>query len=1574
MLVWLLVFVLSAGAFGCSAIRSYINDGETYAGESNGNDLTAYFSFRECAFECGKGPFSTKAIAIVDDAVNTAGMRLVAVCDETGDEIELNDDGVGADTAAYDHVFYGNVSFDPAEEMTLHYRLKTKEGKSVQSSVVTITFYTVTSYEQEKDQLRIISEKLDSIRAIYEALEDTDAARKNEAYLNTLESMKAYLDEQIKNGVILSYEWDPPYFDIQLPIGAFIYSFEPFEDDTEAGGGSAAYETITTEDNKSLLLLPYDNDLDSSPFLRAFEVLTGADYGYTDTTLKNGAVDIDTMSSLQDYRVIVINTHGGFSNRRGPYFGIGVANEDIPMDDYANNYLITGSKGNALVTVSYFEHYYEDKSLNDCLIYLGSCHGADNDLLAGTLLRKGANAFLAYTHTVHSGYDGGMVRSLFNDLVKMDADQEQTHTIGMALQAAKNENGEKDPTNTDSSYPNYIKEEDRAELVLFEAQDMDAFRLQKKTETGAADWKELYREFIMNEGYKQFLQNGVDEWDGLWFALHDLDGNGIPELIFNDCGEWQQYYYDVCTIRNGRVCSVGQMCAPYGAWLEQDVSFLYFENNWYPGLFMKTNIDGYYQNVSDSYCGYYELENGGNVVEEVVEATANGKILTQTDTDALYRVAMYSDPQTLQFCGLNTLLNGGWDAFWTYLNQEGHTADDLWHAFAKSGATDYISMSYDEIREYAGELTGVWVDYELGLHYTYEFSDMQHVMFSFDTDLTEAEEAMDANGFIPGSVAARYIKGTDRCDGVCIPKLYDIGFRGKLGTKDIGGEYFKDEDYEDLWIASTEHWGYTFEFICDDGYGTISDQSACWFFEPLTEKTDQDFWAIIDRSALTRFISMPFGNVVSEAGELKQVDVAMDEYLRYLYSFSGMPGTELSFETDLYSAEEANGYAGPIPAGLAKRYIKNTDRCDGIFTSLKMLGITGNINAKEIQADVHEFIPDTDNWIAHTEHNGMRFYISCEDSSGRISENASCWIVADLPSQGQTGFWGALDRSGVLNYISMTYDEIRARAGTLEKVSVLQGAELRYMYCFSNLQMELSFESDLSQAEKSMDPYGYISGSIASQYTKGTDRCNGLLLYSLSDVGYYDELMASDIGARVYESDPDIGIWSAYIEHNGYDFYFTCDDDIGSISQRCAIMIVGHLPGQTPPASNTRSGWVNVGRSETTWQEGDWYYYVSGQPVTGWRAIDGKTYYFNRDGKMAYGFTTIDGVMYYFREHFEGAGPGTGSSPDHGALACGGFFERSIGDMVYTDTDGRVLAYDGGTDGDYFAYATKAFDLIWDDDALSYYDDVAEFGFYDIDGDGTREFYIKRGTCEADYTFEFYVADKRSGQYKLVGTIQGSHSFLQWENGRLYLIGGQMDDEWKYEIRLINGKIVLTDTSDSGDSKTPSKWCYDPYAARDSAEEVLNTIDGKGATYVSKLLREGGLTKVRQSGAGDLIDYLQNAKNWDGESIGKVVLDPAYSELHVGDVLCSVCAKGGSSSNYTNGHGKGSNLYYGIQVFFVSEVGSDHVRVYSKHNDRHNEIIQLSCNGGDFIDQCGKCGNSKNVHWIAFVFDDRIKP
>lgn len=752
--------------------------------------------------------------------------------------------------------------------------------------------------------------------------------------------------------------------------------------------------------------------------------------------------------------------------------------------------------------------------------------------------------------------------------------------------------------------------------------------------------------------------------------------------------------------------------------------------------------------------------------------------------------------------------------------------------------------------------------------------------------------------------------------------------------------------------------------------------------------------------------------------------------------------------------------------------------------------------------------------------------------------------------------WHCIAKSEVLQYIGLPYSDINQIAGDLNNVDVEFDSWLRYLYRFSNMEwLEFSFETDLYQAEEETGYLGYIPINTVKRYVKGNDRCDGVLINNLASIGFESSVTAESINAQVFEFMPDSGLWIAQTLRDGCDFYFICEDSNGLISDRCACWVVGELPAQAQ--EQQKNGWENKGRSTDTWEEGDWYYYVSGQPATGWKTIDGKTYYFHNDGKMAESLTTISGTTYFFQEHFYGAGPSTGDKPDHGTLSKGGFEQRSIGDMVFCDTNGSVITYDGEGNGAYFAYATNAFDLVWNYDQLSYNSDIADYGYFDIDRDGYKEFYIKRGSGEANFKYEFYTPDFQTARYKKIGTVDAAYCSLSMENSHLYLFNKQTDT--KREIRIVNGRIEIDSSGSSLSSQstsktslvekllsssyakeigmtfgelkvkygpldyvylateepiqavfknskgsisyyfdgvadsiqdelwdesianngiispssaaklifdsdtctgvyasfrtfgvanmndyetwftsdhiyydelwderyyvtehdryelstrayaisttsdfhvdvddwveitlkrsywsshetpmkpeTPisSKWHYDPYAARDAAEDVLNTIQGKGATYVSKLLREGGLTKVKQSGAGDLIDYLKNTKNWDSESIGKVVIDPAYSELHVGDILCSVCSKGSSASDYTNGHGKGKNLYYGIQVFFISEVGPDYIRVYSKNNDRHNEVIRLSCNGGDFIDKCGKCGNSKNVHWIAFVFDDAIK-
>ena len=169
---------------------------------------------------------------------------------------------------------------------------------------------------------------------------------------------------------------------------------------------------------------------------------------------------------------------------------------------------------------------------------------------------------------------------------------------------------------------------------------------------------------------------------------------------------------------------------------------------------------------------------------------------------------------------------------------------------------------------------------------------------------------------------------------------------------------------------------------------------------------------------------------------------------------------------------------------------------------------------------------------------------------------------------------------------------------------------------------------------------------------------------------------------------------------------------------------------------------------------------------------------------------------------------------------------------------------------------------------------------------------------------------------------------------------------------------------------------YDPDKAIAEAESILQSVPqngSRGASYVSKVLRAGGLTGIKEKGAGDLIDTLNNASNW-GQSIGTVIVDPEYSQLKKGDVLACVCTKGSSAKNGTGGHGKGKGLYYGLQDFIISEVGSDYVCVYSATVHRYNEKIRLSCCGGDFIVTCNKCKGTGNVRWVAFSFDEAIKP
>ncbi|MBR6039548.1 MAG: InlB B-repeat-containing protein, partial [Clostridia bacterium] len=183
-----------------------------------------------------------------------------------------------------------------------------------------------------------------------------------------------------------------------------------------------------------------------------------------------------------------------------------------------------------------------------------------------------------------------------------------------------------------------------------------------------------------------------------------------------------------------------------------------------------------------------------------------------------------------------------------------------------------------------------------------------------------------------------------------------------------------------------------------------------------------------------------------------------------------------------------------------------------------------------------------------------------------------------------------------------------------------------------------------------------------------------------------------------------------------------------------------------------------------------------------------------------------------------------------------------------------------------------------------------------------------------------------------------------------------------------------------GDSKA-LKYHYDPDLAIAQAGALLDDVSynfppsqdySNCARFVSTVLRAGGLTNVKQEGAGSLINYLKSSSNFGG-SIGKVVLNPTGNQLNKGDVLCVVCYHGGNATDYTGGHTAGSGNYWGLHVVIVSNViSNEKVKYYAATTNVYgNKELTLSTYANSF--NCKSHHSHQYIKLIAFCFNDEVK-
>ena len=456
---------------------------------SNRGISVEQFYFRQSAFLIHNNPVETQVIAVAKPTFGSSKVKLIAYCRETGEEIVLTDDGTGADTLANDGVFYGTAWMSSSVDMIYTYELRSEPEKRLKTgNVTTVKFYDTVDYETELGRIDYLKSELDKTANKFQYDGNKSVTDNAQNYKSVATQIIDYLQNQLNIGLIDYYEWHAPFFTIYFPLGGYVYEFGNFDDSILGTGidgmvlnnADTGEEGATAKEELSMLLmLPFATDgLDPSGYQRTTDRLVNAGLGYTKVEKTDREVTIRLSKTLRDYRVIAINTHGGCDNTSGPFYYIGTVDSKIPEEDYVNRRLLKSSRGRVVVTPAFFEYYYNDGELNDCLIYLGTCNCFDNSRLADLLVRKGANAVLTYSGLTDIAYDNKMFESLMENMIKADK-KDVTVTVKKALDTAKKETKDDEPGKYKEFWDEVISD-NKSELKLYQSSEMSDFRLNKE--------------------------------------------------------------------------------------------------------------------------------------------------------------------------------------------------------------------------------------------------------------------------------------------------------------------------------------------------------------------------------------------------------------------------------------------------------------------------------------------------------------------------------------------------------------------------------------------------------------------------------------------------------------------------------------------------------------------------------------------------------------------------------------------------------------------------------------------------------------------------------------------------------------------------------------------------------------------------------------------------------------------------------------------------------------------------------------------------------------------------------------
>lgn len=388
----------------------------------------------------------------------------------------MHDDGENGDVQAGDGIFTAQLEIKPEKQDKQYYHA------SYYNEVHSTDFMISCYLELTDEQLTagdVIMDGLHDISAKYVETGDDDAdfALAKKSY----QEMMDYLEQQKKAGKIDRYsaESDGIHFYTPYQLHYVIY-YEALLTSKDAQTASVQNKQAATDSyvrdgySEICTMQPFQWQHPDSHFNNAAFRIVDENLSYAWTQqLENKQVTVESMKTLGKYHIILINTHGGVNS---------ICTGETPTDQSRRTYsqdmqagriytaTVSGDENKTqfyTVSHTFFSRYYRAGSMNNSMIYVGSCHGADSTELSSALRHGGAKAVMAFKNSVYTVYDQEMCEEIVKNLCN---DSGGTYpTLDTAISKAKTTLGENDASKNNwlSKFVNWVGGRDPAELQLF---------------------------------------------------------------------------------------------------------------------------------------------------------------------------------------------------------------------------------------------------------------------------------------------------------------------------------------------------------------------------------------------------------------------------------------------------------------------------------------------------------------------------------------------------------------------------------------------------------------------------------------------------------------------------------------------------------------------------------------------------------------------------------------------------------------------------------------------------------------------------------------------------------------------------------------------------------------------------------------------------------------------------------------------------------------------------------------------------------------------------------------------------